>query len=155
MYNASAVEFRALVGRLALLLAAGIPAFTQLDPVQQASKAVTEATSDQIRITFEERTRWEERTGVNFGSAADQQDGLTRIRIGAQYEPTEWLKFSGMGQDARAPFFGVPAPNTYRDTMDLHEAYVELYGHRKTGFGATFGRQMVNYGEARLIGVPQ
>jgi len=54
------------------------------------------------------------------------------------------LEFSAMGQDVRVPFYGVPAPNTLRDTMDLEEDYVEFFGHRKTGFGATFGREMLN-----------
>ena len=60
-----------------------------------------------------------------------------------------------MGQDVRAPFYGANAPNTVRDTMDLQEAYIELFGRHKTGFGATFGREMLTYGESRLIGSPQ
>jgi hypothetical protein len=85
----------------------------------------------------------------------NQQDMLSRIRIGAEYDPFDWLTFSAMGQDARAPFYGANAPNTLRDTMDLQEAYVDILGKYKTGLGATFGRQMVSYGEGRLIGVPE
>jgi hypothetical protein len=39
--------------------------------------------------------------------------------------------------------------------MDLQEGYVELFHKAKTGFGALFGREMLNYGDARLIGSPQ
>jgi hypothetical protein len=60
-----------------------------------------------------------------------------------------------MGQDARAPFYGAGAPNTVRDTMDLQEGYIELFAKRKTGFGAIVGREMLNYGDSRLIGSPQ
>jgi hypothetical protein len=60
-----------------------------------------------------------------------------------------------MGQDARAPFYGVGAPNTLRDTMDLQEAYIRFRGKDKTGFGGEFGREMLNFGESRLIGSPQ
>ena len=35
---------------------------------------------------------------------------------------------SAMGQDSRVPWYGVPAPNTLRDTMDLQEAYLEFFG---------------------------
>lgn len=154
MYRSIANKVYAASGKLALLALLGVTAFAQTDPVERASRALTESTDNQFRFTFDERTRWEERTGVNFGQAVDQQDGLVRIRIGAQYEPTEWFKISAMGQDSRVPFYGLVAPNTMRDTMDLQEGYIELFGHKKTGFGAMFGRKMVSYGEGRLIGIP-
>jgi hypothetical protein len=106
-------------------------------------------------FTFEERTRWEEKSGVSFGKAVNQQDMLSRLRIGARFDPTDWLTISAMGQDARAPFYGAKAPNSMRDPMDLEEAYVEFLGRQKTGFGATFGRQFVSYGETRVIGPTQ
>jgi hypothetical protein len=59
-----------------------------------------------------------------------------------------------MVQDSRAPLYGSGAPSSVRDPADLQEAYVELLPDRQ-GFGATFGRMMVNYGETRLIGSPQ
>jgi len=126
-----------------------------LDPLQRWNHDLLERTVNVFQFTFEERTRWEEKTGVNFGKAVDQQDMLSRIRIGAIYEPTDWFKMSAMGQDARVPFYGLLAPATMRDTMDLQEAYIELFARRKTGFGASFGRQMLNFGETRLIGSPQ
>jgi hypothetical protein len=92
---------------------------------------------------------------VSFGKAVNQQDMLSRLRIGARFDPTDWLTFSAMGQDARAPFYGARAPNTMRETMDLEEAYVEFFSRQKTGFGASFGRQMLNYGETRVIGTTQ
>src|SRR5260370_16124901 len=128
---------------------------TLYDPLQKGNSELKEATNSVFRFTFEERTGWEEKTGVSFGKAVNQQDMLSRLRIGAQFEPVQWFKLSAMGQDSRVPFYGIVAPNTMRDTMDLQEAYVELFAHRKTGFGASFGRAMINYGGTRVIGWPQ
>lgn len=130
-------------------------AAAQQDPLEDLNRSLREATHHMFALTFEERTRWEERYGVNFGKAVDQQDMLSRLRIGAMFEPVDWLTVYAMGQDTRAPFYGVPAPNSLRDTMDLQEAYLKLFDRRKTGFGGAFGRAMLDYGESRLIGTPQ
>src|SRR4051812_40942126 len=75
-----------------------------------------------LRFTFEFRSRLETRTGVGFGLNPNLENPLFRLRLGGEYKPVHWLKLSAMGQDARAPFYGTPAPGTARDTMDLHEA---------------------------------
>ena len=148
-------EFR--LGLAAVLLAALAQSTVsaQSDPLQGLNQTVREDTKGMFGFTLEERTRWEERDGVNFGKSVNQQDMLSRLRIGADFTPVSWFTISAMGQDARVPFYGVPAPNTIRDTMDLQEAYIELFRRSKTGFGAQFGREMLNYGESRLIGSPQ
>jgi len=110
---------------------------------------------DNFKLTLDVRSREEARTGVTFGKDANLENPLFRTRVGAQWAPLSWLKLSAMGQDARAPEYGVAAPTSARDTMDLHEGYVELFPDQKRGFGAVFGRQMLNYGEGRLIGTPQ
>lgn len=125
------------------------------DPLQKAGQTVREDTKDVLDFTFEERTRWEEKDGVNFGKSVDQQDMLSRLRTGMRYKPTHWFTIYGMGQDARVPFCGPPAPNTMRDTMDLQEGYIRLFGQDATGFGSLFGREMIDLGESRLIGSPQ
>lgn len=148
----------AVSGKIGVLLLPTVAlsmAMAQEDPLQDLNRRLKEATHDLFGISFEQRTRWEQRSGVNFGKDVNQQDMLSRLRIGAELAPAEWLQIHVMGQDSRVPFYGVPAPNTLRDTMDLQEAYTEFFPGRKTGFGASAGRQMLNYGEARLIGVPQ
>jgi len=50
-------------------------------------------------ITAHELDQWEEKTGVGFGKAVHQQDMLSRLRIGARFDPTDWLTFSAMGQE--------------------------------------------------------
>ena len=136
------------------VLGALLPASAQ-DPLQALNQKVKENTDGILGFTFEERTRWEEKDGVNFGKSVDQQDMLSRLRIGMQLEPLSWLTISAMGQDARVPFYGLPAPNTMRDTLDLQEGYIAIRDRAKTGFGASFGRAMLNYGETRVIGSPQ
>jgi hypothetical protein len=125
------------------------------NPGTELNAALKEATGGRLQFSFEERMRFEARTGNNFGSSPSLENPLIRTRIGASIRAADWLKLSAMGQDCRAPEYGVPAPNTVRDTMDLHEAYVELFPDAKALFGLTAGRQMVSYGEGRLIGVPQ
>lgn len=142
---------------LPLLLAGLVPfvAPAQEDPLQEADHSLKEATGNKLYFTFEERTRWEEKSGVSFGKSVNQQDMLSRLRIGFGADATSWLSVYAMGQDARVPFYGAVAPNTMRDTMDLQEAYVKLFAHREYGFGASFGRSMLDYGESRIIGSPQ
>ncbi|MEQ1884772.1 MAG: alginate export family protein [Bryobacteraceae bacterium] len=140
---------------LALCSAGASSAVAQTDPLQEWNRSLLKETNNILGFSFEQRTRWEDRHGVNFGRSVNQQDMLSRVRLGLQFKPYSWLKISAMAQDARVPFFGVPAPNTLRDTLDLQEANIQLFPDRKNGFGATFGRQMLGYGETRVIGGPQ
>src|SRR5580698_9544089 len=103
----------ALSGLLLAALSASMGqsiAWAQSDPVQDLNQTLREATSDEFGFTFEERTRWEEKDGVNFGKSVNQQDMLSRLRIGANFTPVSWFTISAMGQDARAPFYGSGAP---------------------------------------------
>jgi hypothetical protein len=126
----------------------------QHDPLEKGAGALRESTKGKLTVHLEERTRWEEKYGVSFGKAVNQQDMLSRVRIGMTYQPASWLTVSGMGQDARAPFYGAPAPASMRDSMDLQESWLAL-GTKSSPFNFSFGRRMINYGETRVIGVPQ
>ena len=129
--------------RLRILLATatlctmGIHCLKAQDPVQDLNKSLRTATSDMFGFTFEERTRWEEKDGVNFGKSVNQQDMLSRLRIGANFTPVSWFTISAMGQDVRAPFYGTGAPNTIRDTMDLQEGYIRFLANIKPALGAS------------------
>ena len=107
-----------------------------------------------VGVRFEQRVRYESRTGNAFGAAPDIETGLARTRLGLSYTPVNWLKLSGMVQDTRAPWYGPHAPASVSDGADLHEAFLELFPG-KTGFGMTAGRMMLHYGEGRLLGTPQ
>jgi hypothetical protein len=138
-----------------VLLFVGTAAAQDWDVGTRGAMALSEASGKKLTLSFEQRGRYEIRTGNGFAPDTDIDTGLIRTRVGLSYVPVEWLKFSGMMQDSRAPWYGENAPNTVRDPADLHEAYFELLPSRKTGFGASAGRRMLNYGEGRLIGTPQ
>jgi hypothetical protein len=124
------------------------------DPGTRATTALSKATKDRLRLTFEQRERYEDRTGNTFGKDVDVFTVLVRTRLGLSYAPVKWFKLSGMLQDARAPWYGPNAPNTVRDQADLHEGYIELFPGYKQGFGLLVGRMMMlSYGEGRLIGI--
>ena len=125
------------------------------DPGASLPGLFSNATEGKLKMSFEFRTRYEDRTGVTFGKDPEQTPLLIRTRLGMSYQPVSWLRFSGMAQDARAPLWGPNAPSTVRDHADLHEGYFELFPGRKEGFWLNAGRQMLNYGEGRLIGTPQ
>jgi hypothetical protein len=119
------------------------------------SAELAKETEQQLTISFEERLRYESRTGVTFGKDVDVAAAMLRTRVGMTYRPSSWLKVSGMMQDSRTPFYGPNSPNSVRDQADLHEAYLELFPDAKSGFTFRAGRMMLNYGDGRLIGTPQ
>jgi hypothetical protein len=53
------------------LVIAPLSAVAQQDPVQSLNQAVRDETHDMLGFTFEERTRWEEKDGVNFGKSVN------------------------------------------------------------------------------------
>jgi hypothetical protein len=119
-----------------------------------AADEVAAGTGGRLKLGLEQRERYEIRDGNSFGNAVDIDTGLVRTRVSLTYQ-NSWLKVSGMMQDSRAPWYGSNAPATVRDPADLHEAYFELFSERKSGWSASAGRRMLNYGEGRLIGTPQ
>ena len=124
------------------------------DSPSALAQRVSEQTEHKLTFNFELRGRYEQHDGVAFGKDPDLENGVIRTRFAASYRPVSWLKFSGMLQDARSPWYGANAPNSVRDPVDLQESYLELFPDTKTGFGMTAGRRMISYGEGRLIGVP-
>jgi len=125
------------------------------DPGPEARDAISRETDGQLQISLEVRSRLEDRQGVTFGKDPDRSADFVRTRFGVTWKPAEWIKFSGMFQDSRAPFYGNDAGNTVRDPIDLHEAYMDIRSEAKTGFGLGVGRRMLNYGDQRLLGIPQ
>lgn len=120
-----------------------------------AAGYVETATGGRLKISAELRARYEIRSANAFGHDPDIDTGLVRMRFGLSYRPASWIRFSGMLQDCRAPWYGENAPNTARDPVDLHEAYVELFPEAKSGFGLSAGRRVLAYGDGRLIGESQ
>jgi len=145
-----------VLGSVAWLFLTLVPAAAQdWDLGARGATALSNVTDHTLQLNFEQRVRYEDRTGNNFGKDVDTSNGLVRFRFGLTYTPLPWLKLSGMVQDSRAPGYGPGAPNNLRDPADWHEGYIELFPAAKKGFGATVGRMMIAYGDGRLIGTPQ
>lgn len=116
----------------------------------------TSASSPSIwKLGFEQRVRYEDRTGVTFGRDPDLFTAYARSRVSLTVTPKSWLKISAMAQDGRTPWYGNNAPSNVRDPLDLQEAYFDINGEAKRGLGGSAGRRMLNYGDTRLLGSPQ
>ena len=131
------------------------PLLAQFDPGRELNQELAKKTSNRLQLRFELKQRAENRTGAVFGRDRDLAADFIRTRIGLTATPVSWFKASVLAQDTRAPFYGLPAPGNVRDPLDIQEAYVELFSKKQQGAGFTLGRQMLNYGDARLIGSPQ
>src|SRR5262245_15470175 len=113
------------------------------DVGSRGAEALSQNTGGKLKVSVEQRGRYESRNGNGFGNDPDLETGLIRARLGLTYTPAPWIKISGMLQDCRAPWFGANAPNNARDGADLHEGYIELFPANKRGFGLQAGRGML------------
>lgn len=125
------------------------------DPGKQLNESLAKHTAGRLQLSAEVRQRFENRTGPAFFRDRDLAADYLRFRLGVTFRPAPWIKLSGMAQDTRAAAYGIPAPGNVRDPIDLQEAYVELFSPKQTGLGLSAGRQMINYGDTRIIGSPQ
>ncbi len=110
----------------------------------------------------QERMRFEARNN-NFdfndsiNAPTDDSWLLNRFRLGVTYKPVSWLKFYAQGQDSRE--FDSDRPNIPGalgaegdDAFDLRQAYVEFSDFSQFPLGVKVGRQILSYGDERLIG---
>ena len=115
-----------------------------------------------ITIDIQERLRWEVRdnnfdfnSGVNV--LTDDNWFLQRARIGIKLKPASWLTFYAQAQDSReylsdrADFPGVLGAEG-DDSIDLRQAYVEIADYSKSPWGLKLGRQVLSFGDERLVG---
>ncbi len=115
-----------------------------------------------VTIDVQERLRWELReNNFDFNDAVnaltDDNWFLNRVRIGLKIKPAPWLTIYAQAQDSRewlsdrADFPGVLGAEG-DDSFDLRQAYVELADYSKSPWGLKIGRQILSYGDERLIG---
>jgi len=104
-----------------------------------------------LDLSGEFRFRYEDRQGLGFREGADDGYGLVRTRVNLGVEAQPWLKLFFQGQDSRAP--GHRNPNgVFKDTFDIRQAYVKIGGQEGSPVAVTAGRQLLSYGDQRLIG---
>ena len=98
------------------------------------------------------RNRAESQDGLGFLNVDDVYN-LTQLRLGIYVQPTKWLKLVGVTQDSRV-FFNHHVPNAsrYQNIWDVREAYVQLGSSNEDWFDVIAGRQMLSFGDERVIG---
>ena len=115
-----------------------------------------------IKFDIHEKLRFEGRHN-NFdfndsvNSPTDDAWLLQKFRLGLTLQPTPWLKIYGQAQDARE--FDSDRPNIPGalaaegdDNFDLYQGYIELANYKACPLGLKVGRQILTYGDERLVG---
>lgn len=111
---------------------------------------------------LQERLRWEIReNNYDFNDAVDAATDdnwlLQRARIGLLIKPCDWFKLYAQGQDLReidsdrADFPGVLGAEG-DDAFDLRQGWIEIGEAKAFPLTARIGRQLLIYGDERLIG---
>ena len=115
-----------------------------------------------ICFDLEERFRWEIREN-NFdfddavNSLTDDNWFLQRARIGILIKPCDWFRIYAQGQDSREIDSDRPdIPGLFGaegdDTFDLRQAWLEFGNPKEFPLTIKVGRQILSYGDERLIG---
>jgi hypothetical protein len=115
-------------------------------------------------LTFDvqERLRWEIRdNNFDFNDDVnvftDDNWLLQRFRIGLLIKPTPWLRIYAQGQDSReinsdrADFPGLLGAEG-DDSFDLRQGYIEIGDPKLFPLTLKVGRQLLSYGDERLVG---
>ncbi len=113
-----------------------------------------------LQFTFQARVRGEWRENVyDFDSSKDAVTDdswlLHRIRLGVEWQPQTWLHVTVQGQDVRESFSDradVPLQQGAEgdDAFDLRLASLELGDPKR--LSVKVGRQVLSYGDERLVG---
>ena len=125
-----------------------------------AISAMGEGIADQLKWNFQARTRGESRNNTydfNSGRNAVTDDTflLSRVRLGMEWQPDDWIRIALQGQDTREAFSkraNIPLQNGAEgdDSFDLRLASIELGNPAR--FSVKAGRQVLSYGGERLVG---
>lgn len=124
------------------------------EPPQPAPEqsAAASALSEIFTVGGEFRTRFESRQGLGYRKGSNDSYTLVRLRIDIAVKPAEWLEFGFQGQDSRAPGIReVPALGAFEDEFDVRQAHVRI-GKADAPVTLTVGRQLLAYGDQRLVG---
>lgn len=115
----------------------------------------------EVRERFEVRDNW-----IDFNSQTNTRDDtglLQRLRLGLKLMPTDWLTFYSQLQDSRTFFDDTNdiKPNapgsqqsftTNDDPIALRQAYLKFDKIADQPLSFTAGRQVLSYGDERLVG---
>ena len=117
--------------------------------------------SGALIFDLEERLRFEARSDNRdfddqINDDTDDSWLVNRFRLGVTLKPASWLKLYGQMQDTRE--WNSDRPNTPgirgtegEDNFDLRQAFVEFSNYKEFPIGLVIGRQVLNYGDSRLV----
>lgn len=123
------------------------------NPLSFADGRVVFGIEDQTRFEFRENN-------FDFNNSVDSINDdswfLNRLRVSIQLKPTDWITFYVQGQDSRE--FGSNRPNIPGqfgaegdNSFDLRQAYIEIGDGKSFPLSLKAGRQVLLYGDQRLI----
>ncbi len=115
-----------------------------------------------VVFDIQERLRFEVRNN-NFdfnddvNVATDDNWFLQRFRLGLALKPTSWLKIYAQVQDSREWLSDrVDTPGLFGaegdDSFDLRQGYIEFADYSQSPWGLKLGRQVLAFGDERLVG---
>ena len=105
-----------------------------------------------LRFGGEFRSRVASEDGIGYTKTNDSYL-LSRVRVDVTIQPSKWLSFFGETQDSRV-FFNhhVPDAVPFQNTWDIRQAYVQLGSSTEGPANLTVGRQVLAFGNERVIG---
>jgi hypothetical protein len=111
-------------------------------------------TPEWLTLSGDFRFRFESRKGLGFVDGNDDAYGLARTRLNIAIQATPWMAMFVQAQDSRAPGVrdGAHADGVFRDEADLRQAYVRFGGAETGPITLTVGRQLLLFGDQRLVG---
>jgi hypothetical protein len=143
-----------LATALALQLSTHAQTATAPNPLSFADGRVVFGIEDQTRFEYRDNN-----FDFNSGLRTINDDSwlLNRSRLSMQLKPADWLTFYVQGQDAREfasdradipGLLGAEGDNAF----DLRQLYVEIGDAKVSPLSLKVGRQVLLYGDQRLIG---
>jgi hypothetical protein len=108
-----------------------------------------------LQFNAQFRNRLEETGHIGYKRGSDVHD-LTQLRLQVAIHPVWWLRLVGETQDAEVFFNGnlVPGKPPYQNRWDIRQAFMEVGadGDNEGWFDLIGGREMLSFGDERLIG---
>ena len=105
-----------------------------------------------LRLDMELRGRFDDVTSLGYVSGKERAYVLTRVRGSFDARPLSWFEVYAQFHDLHAP--GLPlrdVASNMRDNFDLRQGYLNF--HYKTRMQAYLGRQMLKFGDERIVGI--
>src|SRR6202171_4427151 len=98
------------------------------------------------------RFRIEREDGIKYTTTNDTYL-LSRFRLDVTIQPAKWISFFGETQDSRI-FFNhhVPDALPYQNNWDVRQAYIQLGSSTEGWADVIVGRQVLAFGNERVIG---